>query len=188
MRIIRTACLIAAVYSCGAVAADRYTLDPLHTYPHFSVNHLGFSTTTGRFDKTSGSIVIDTEANTGSIDVTVDTASLSTAHQKRDEHLRSPDFFNTAQFPTMTFKADSLQIANGAVTSATGTLTLLGVSKPVTLTVNSFRCGIHPLNKKAMCGGDVSTKIKRSDFGMTKYIPVLGDEVTIAIQVEATKD
>ncbi len=180
--------LIAAVLALPAAAADSYTVDPAHTYPNFEINHLGFSTMHGRFGATTGKITLDQAAKTGSIDITIDATSIDTGHAKRDTHLKSDEFFNVGKFPTLTFKADKLRFSGEKLTAAEGTLTMLGVTKPVNLIVTSFHCGPHPMNKKQMCGANATASVKRSDFGMSAYVPAVGDEVKIAIAVEALKD
>jgi polyisoprenoid-binding protein YceI len=164
-----------------------YAIEATHTFPSFEVNHLGFSTHRGRFNKTSGSIKVDMAAKKGAIDVVVDTASVDTGHDKLENHLKAEDFFNVAKFPTMTFKSNTLKFEGDKLVSATGDLTLLGVTKPVTLTVNAFKCGANPISKKETCGADVTTSIKRSEFGMKTYVPAIGDDVKITIQIEALK-
>lgn len=171
-----------------AVAADTYTIDATHTWPMFEVNHLGFSTQRGRFNKTSGKITLDREAKKGAIEAVVDVNSLDMGFDKWDAHMKSEDFFNAEKFPTMEFKSDMLKFDGIKLTGAEGTLTLLGVTKPVKLSIAQFKCGEHPMNKKPMCGAEVVTTIKRSEFGMTKYVPAVGDEVKISFPVEAYKD
>ena len=171
-----------------ALAADTYTIDATHTWPMFEVNHLGFSTQRGRFNKTSGKITLDRDAKKGTIEAVVDVNSLDMGFDKWDAHMKSEDFFNAEKFPTMVFKSDMLKFDGMKLTGAEGTLTLLGVTKPVKLSVTQFKCGDHPMNKKPMCGAEVVTTIKRSEFGMTKYVPAVGDEVKISFPVEAFKD
>lgn len=175
-------------FTAMTVAADTWSIDPNHTWPRFEVNHLGFSTQLGRFDKTNGKIVLDTAAKTGSIDIRVDTASINMGLEKWNTHLKSADFFNVEKFPAMYFKSSKLKFDGDKVVGVDGELTLLGVTKPVSLTVNAFRCGNHPMNKRAMCGADVTTSIKRSDFGMSYGLPGIGDEVKITVPLEAYKD
>ena len=182
------AALIASALSLSAIAADSYTIDPQHTFPSFEINHLGFSTMHGSFYTTSGKIALDPTGNAGSMEVSIDTSSVTTGYGKRDEHLKSEDFFNVAKFPTMTFKSNKLKYSGGKLVGADGELTLLGVTKPVSLTVTSFNCGTNPLMKKPECGGNATATIKRSDFGMNTYVPAISDEVRIAIEVEAFKD
>ena len=179
-----------------ALASDAYTIDPFHTYVHFEVDHLGgMSKMRGRFDKVSGKFTVDNAAKSGSVDVTIQTASITTGDndkgsrpRSRDEHLRSPDFFNVAEFPTMTFKSTKVVYKGDAPGSIEGNITLLGVTKPVTLTVEHWRCGPSPANKREMCGANASGTIKRSDFGMKFGIPGVGDEQKLWIEMEGYKD
>lgn len=182
------AILMTAAFALPASAADSYTVDPNHTYPNFEINHLGFSTMHGRFGATSGKIVLDAAARSGSIDITIDATSIDTGHAKRDTHLKSDEFFNVGKFPTLTYKATKLAFDGDKLTAADGELTLLGVTKPVRLAVTAFNCGPHPMNKKPMCGANATATINRSEFGLSKYVPAVGDEVKITIEVEATKD
>ncbi len=170
-----------------AASADSYTIDPSHTYPNFTINHLGFSTMHGRFGKTSGTLNLDQAKGTGSVEIVVDMASVDTGFKKRDDHLRGPDFFNIKEFPTMTFKSTKVAFkGKGAV--VTGKLTIKGVTKTVQLDVASINCGVHPFNKKHVCGFDATTSIKRSDFGIKYGLPAIGDEMNIQIEVEAVKN
>ena len=171
-----------------AARADSYTIDPPHTFPHFSISHLGFSTMRGRFDKTSGKITLDRAAKTGSLDIAIETASVSTGFAKRDDHLKSPDFFNAAEFPTITYKSSAVKFKGDAPSSVEGRLTLNGVSKPVTLTIDAFKCGTNPMNKKEECGAAASAQFKRSDFGMKYGLPGIGDDIKLVFEVEAYKD
>jgi polyisoprenoid-binding protein YceI len=179
-----------AAAGCGgaAFAADNYTLDTSHTFPRFEINHFGFSTHHGQFDKTSGKLVLDRAAKTGSVEITVQTASIDTGDPKLEEHLRSPDFFNVGKFPTMVYKAKTIRFNGDVPASVEGELTLLGVTKPLTLTISRVVCAPHPYYKKEDCGAEVTGTLKRSEFGMTKYVPAVGDEVTLHIQVEAIRD
>ena len=182
------AVLLTAAFALSASAADSYTVDPAHTYPNFEINHLGFSTMHGRFGATTGKITLDTAAKSGSIDITIDATSIDTGHAKRDTHLKSEEFFNVGKFPTLAYKSTRLKFNGDKLSGADGELTLLGVTKPVSLTINAFNCGPHPMNKKPMCGANATATIKRSEFGLSTYVPAVGDEVIITIEVEATKD
>ncbi|WP_255989939.1 YceI family protein [Chitinolyticbacter albus] len=181
--------LIASLFAVAATAAvaapQTYEIDSTHTYPRFALNHLGFSVQHGVFDKTSGTIVIDSAKKSGSLDITVDTTSLDTGLAKRDDHLKSEEFFNVAKFPTANFKSDKLNFDGDKLVSIDGTFTLLGVAKPLTLTVANFKCGQHPMVKKQWCGAEATASFKRSDYGMGAYVPAVGDEVKLTIQVEA---
>jgi polyisoprenoid-binding protein YceI len=181
--------LVSTTLATAALAApESYTVDPTHTWPVFEVSHFGFSTQRGRFNKTSGKIVLDRAAKTGTVDLAIDTTSIDMGLEKWDEHLKSDEFFNVAKFPTMTFKSTKLLMDGDKVVGAEGNFTLLGVTKPVKVTVSGFRCAPNPVAKKDACGGDVSATIKRTDFGMTKFAPAIGDEVKILVPVEAFKD
>jgi polyisoprenoid-binding protein YceI len=173
-------------------APQTYAIDTFHSFPNFTINHLGMATLHGRFDKMSGKIVLDSAAKTGSLEAKIATATISTGDGKRadggrsrDDHLRSADFFNTAEFPDMVYKSTKFNFNGEALESIDGHLTLLGVTKPVKLQVTSFKCGPHPFTKKPMCGADVAGTIKRTDFGMKYGAPAISDEVKLAIGVEA---
>jgi len=170
----------------GSMAAS-YTIDPTHTYPNFTVDHLGFSTLHGRFGKTTGKLNLDQAKGTGSVEIVIDVASIDTGFKKRDDHLRSPDFFNAVEFPEITFKSTKVTFQGKGVT-VVGNLTIMGVTKSVSLAVASVNCGVHPFNKKQVCGFDATAQLKRSDFGMKYALPAVGDVVNLAIEVEATKD
>ncbi|MGQ9862047.1 MAG: YceI family protein [Thiobacillaceae bacterium] len=178
----------AAAFAIATVAADTYTIDSRHTFPVFEVNHLGFSTQRGRFNKTTGTVTLDTAARQGSVEVVIDTASIDMGLEDWDKHMKSEDFFNVEQHPSMTFKSDRFVFKKGKPVEVHGTLMLLGMARPVKLSVHHFHCGVHPINKKEVCGADLTTLIKRSDFGMTKFLPAVGDEIFIRIPVEAFKD
>lgn len=172
-----TALVVSVALPLPAFAADSYSIDPNHTFPHFSINHLGFSTLQGRFDKTSGTVILDRAAKTGSVDISIETASISTGYVKRDEHLKSPDFFNAAEFPAITYKSTGMHYKGDIPASVDGNLTISGVTKPVTLTIDAFNCGTNPMNKKDECGAGASAQIKRSDFGVKYGLPAVGDDV-----------
>ena len=192
---IAMALLAAAVPLAAVAAPENYTMDPYHTYPQFEVSHLGFSNMRGRFDRTTGKFTVDRAAKTGSLELVVQTASISTGDndkgsrpRARDEHLRSPDFFNVAEFPTMTFKGTGVKFQGDNVQSIDGQITLLGVTRPLTITLDTWKCGPHPVSKKEMCGGNAHGSVKRSDFGMKFGIPAVGDELKLWIEFEAYKD
>jgi polyisoprenoid-binding protein YceI len=180
--------IAAATLSAGALAADSYSIDSRHTFPVFEVNHLGFSTQRGRFNKTTGKITLDAAAKKGRIEVSIDAASIDMGLDDWDKHMKNEDFFHVEKHPTMTFVSERLTFKGGKPVAAEGIFTLLGVAKPVKLAIANFTCGVHPINKKDVCGAEASTTIKRSDFGMTKYLPGVGDEIRIVIPVEAFKD
>lgn len=177
-----------ALAAVPALAADRYSIDPRHTYPYFEVSHMGFSTQRGRFNGATGKIVLDAVAQTGHIEVTIDTATIDMGLDDWDKHMRGPDFFNVAAYPTMTYSADRITFDGDRPVAAEGTLTLLGASRPVALSIADFRCGFHLLILKTVCGAEVSAKLRRSEFGMNKYLPMVGDDIHIIIPVEAIRE
>jgi polyisoprenoid-binding protein YceI len=189
---IRTLLGIALLPLAAAAAPVTYTIDSLHSFPNFSVNHLGMTMVHGRFERMTGKIVYDAAAKTGSLEVHVPTSTVSTGDAKRadgararDEHLRSADFFNSAEFPDMTFKSTKINFAGERPESVEGNLTLLGVTRPVKFQLTQFNCGPHPFSKKPMCGAYVEGTIKRTDFGMKFGVPAISDDVKLAIGVEA---
>lgn len=183
-----TALAVSVALPLSAFAADSYTIDPPHTFPHFSINHLGFSTMQGRFDKTSGQVTLDRAAKTGSVEISIETASISTGFVKRDDHLKSPDFFNAAEFPAITYKSTAMHFKGDVPSSVDGNLTISGVTKPVTLTIDAFNCGTNPMSKKDECGAGASAQIKRSDFGIKYGLPAVGDDVKLVFEIEAIKN
>jgi polyisoprenoid-binding protein YceI len=180
-------CFAAALIIAGtAQAADEYDIDGTHTYPLFSINHAGLSTLHGRFDNTSGSFILDREGGKSSVDAVIKVASLNSGHEGRDKILRSDKFFDAEKFPDLHYVSTQVSFPSPTTASVEGKLTLHGVTKPVKLDVQHLVCAIHPLLRVWSCGFDAYAKIKRSDFGMTAYLPnMVGDEVTIEIAVEA---
>jgi len=168
-----------------AVTAADYKIDPGHTYVSFAVNHAGYSTMRGKFDRQSGAMQFDPATKKASVMIEIDATSIDTGHDKRDAHLQSPDFLNAVENPTITFKSTAVTWNGSALATVTGDLTILGVSKPVTLTVTSMNCGPHPWNKKPMCGFDATGSIKRSDFGVSYGLGGIGDVLDLQIEVEA---
>ncbi|MGH8179220.1 MAG: YceI family protein [Steroidobacter sp.] len=186
-----SALTIAALFAASvALAAPvKYTIDPDHTYPSFTADHMGgLSTWRGKFNATSGSVVLDREGQTGSIDVTIDARSIDFGHDKMNDHAKSPDMFDVAKFPTASYTGKLAKFVNGAPTQVDGSLTLHGVTKPVTLRIDSFLCKPHPVSKKEMCGANASGTINRDDFGVG-YGKQMGFKMDVGlnIQVEATK-
>ena len=188
--------VVRAVLASLALAAGHaalaspvaYTLDPDHTVPRFEIMHNGFSLHTGMFTKSAGKATLDTVAKSGSVEVTIQTSSFLTGHAFMEGVMKGKDFFNVEQFPTMNFKSTRFTYAGDKPSAVEGELTLLGVTKPVTLTFTHWACGQHPRSKKDQCGGNLAGSLKRSDFGMKAFLPAVGDDVKLNIQVEAFKD
>lgn len=173
----------------AAAAPTTYTVDPDHTHPSFEVDHFGgLSTWRGTFKKTSGTVTIDTEAKTGTVNVIIDTATIDFAHDKLNQHVSSPEMLDVAKYPAAEYKGTFVEFANGAPRTISGQLTLHGVTKPVTLTINSFKCFEHPMLKKQVCGADASGSFNRADFGVS-YGQQYGfkQDVLLRIQVEGVK-
>ena len=186
----KTAIVVAlSAFSVAALAApETYNVEPTHTYPRFEYSHFGYSNQQQRFDKTSGKIVLDRAAKTGSVDVTIDATSVNTGYALFNGHIQAEDFFNTAKYPTITFKSTGVKFEGDKPVAIDGNLTIKGVTKPVTLTVTSFHSMPHPMLKKDAIGANAVTKVKRSEFNMGKNVPYVSDEVSLTIAVEAIKE
>jgi len=180
--------IVAGALSFSVAAADSYTVDPRHTFPSFEIDHLGFSIQRGRFNQTEGKITLAPASASGSVDIAIDAASISTGLADLEKHLRGEDFLDVARFPKILFKSKQLTFDKEKLVGADGDLTLHGVTQPVHLTVDRFHCGVNLISMKNVCGANATTTIKRSDFGVDKYAPALADEVRVAIQIEAIKD
>jgi polyisoprenoid-binding protein YceI len=173
----------------SAAVAQTYTIEPEHTYPSFEADHMGISVWRGKFTKTRGSITLDRAAKTGSMQITIDTNSLEFGHAKMNEHARGENFFNTEKFPTATYQGTAIQFDGDTPVAVEGNLTLLGVTQPVTLKINKFKCITHPFYRREVCGADASGEFKRTDFGMGYGVPKFAaPEVRLQIQVEALID
>jgi len=179
--------LAASLSSVAFAASETYVIDGNHTKPRFEYSHFGYSTQSSRFDTATGTITIDRVAKTGSVDVTIDAKSVDTGYPLFNGHIQGEDFFDTAKFPTITFKSDKMKFDGDKLVSVEGKLTVKGITEPVTLTVTSFMCMPHPMAKKDACGANATVVVKRSDFNMSKYTPYVGDEVTLTIPVESIK-
>ncbi|HSW14766.1 MAG TPA: YceI family protein [Solimonas sp.] len=181
--------LAAILLSTTALSAQAvessYKLDPTHTFPTFEISHLGFSTFRGRFDETSGLVKYDPERKTLAVEATIKVESIDTGVDKLDDHLEKADFFDATKYPLITFKSTAAVFEGEKPVTVTGDLTMHGVTRPVTLTVDAFSCKAHPLAGVWACGADLSAKIKRSDWGIDKYVPAVGDEVLLRIEAEA---
>jgi polyisoprenoid-binding protein YceI len=179
-----------ALMTGSAIAAPvKYNIDPNHTYPSFEADHFGgLSVWRGKFDKSSGSIVVDKDKGSGTVEITIDAASIDFGHAKLNDHAKSAEMFDVTKFPTATYKGTLAKFKDGAPTEVEGELTLHGVTKPVKLTINQFKCIVNPMIKKEVCGADASTTFNRSDFGVSfgdKY--GFKQEVKLLIQVEGIR-
>ncbi len=180
--------LFATLFSAAALAApETYNIEPTHSMPRFSYSHFGYSMQLSRFDKIAGTITLDRAKHKGSVDVTIDAKSVNTGYPLFNEHIQGEDYFDTAKYPTITFKSDKVKFDGDKVAEVEGKLTIKGVTKPVTLKVESFLCMPHPMVKKDACGVTATAQVKRSDFNMGKNVPYVSDEVTLTLPVEAIK-
>jgi polyisoprenoid-binding protein YceI len=186
---IRTAVLaLALATSFGAAAAPvSYQLDPNHTVVLASWSHFGYSHPSANFGQASGTLVYDADdVSKSNVEVTLPLSGLDTFVPKLDEHLRSADFFDAAKYPTITFKSTMVHDMGGGKLMIMGDLTVHGVTKPVTLDATLNNAGPHPMTKAPTVGFDATTTIKRSDFGVGGYVPMVGDEISIRITTEAS--
>ncbi|MGA2839906.1 MAG: YceI family protein [Steroidobacteraceae bacterium] len=176
---------IAALATASAFAAPvTYDLDPRHTYPSFEADHFGgLSVWRGKFTDTTGKVVYDKEAKSGSIDVTVNINSIDFGYAKLNEHAKSPELFDAGNYPTATYTGKFTKFNGAAPTEAQGTLTLHGVTKPVTLKINSFLCKPNPMTKKEVCGADAAAAFDRSDFGIN-YGDSVGFKMWVKLQIQ----
>lgn len=178
----------AALLSLGSAQAApvNYVIEPSHTYPSFEAPHMGISWWRGKFNTSSGTVVLDREAETGEVHITVDAASLDFGHEKMNEHARDADFFHVEKFPEITYTG-TLRFEDGAPGAVDGKLSLLGVTRPLRLDINSFKCIEHPFLKREVCGADAEGEFHRADFGMDKYADGELGRVRLRIQVEALR-
>lgn len=189
MKKLMLASLFAATAGAAFAAPVTYNLDPGHTYPSFEADHMGgLSTWRGKINKSSGKVVLDREAKSGTVEVDMETASIDFGHDKMNEHAVGAEILDAAKFPTTTYKGKFTKFNGDTPTEVQGELTLHGVTKPVTLQINKFLCKEHPVLKREVCGADASASFKRSDFGIN-YGEAYGFnmDVKLQIQVEGVK-
>lgn len=179
--------------SCGALGTVAtaepvtYEIDSAHTYPSFEADHMGgLSKWRGKINSTSGSVTVDMEAQTGMVEVVMDMTSIDFGHDQLNQHAQTPDMFNVAEHPTATYEGELVDWQDGGPTAIDGTLTMHGMSQPVRLTIESFKCQPHPQQGREVCGADAMGQIDRSDFGVD-FGQAFGFDmgVDLRIQVEA---
>lgn len=172
-----------------AHAADTYQLDPNHTFPSFEADHMdGLSIWRGKFTKTTGTVTLDRAAKTGTVDVTIDTASVQTGNPQLDKHLQGDDFFDVAKYPSATYKGTQIVFDGDKPKEVIGTFTLHGVTRPLKLEIESFKCMQHPMLKREVCGVEAEAEFNRDDYGMDsgkKYGFKM--KTTLHIQAEGIK-
>jgi polyisoprenoid-binding protein YceI len=183
--------LALASLAVGTVVAApvTYNIDPAHTYPSFETDHFnGMSVWRGKFTRSSGTIVMDQQAGSGTVDITIDTSSIDLGNAKLDEHTKTADMLDVAKYPTATYKGKLSNFKNGQPTEIVGEFTLHGVTKPLTLKIDSFKCMTYPQDKKEHCGADAVGSFNRADYGISygdKYGFKM--DMKLAIQVEAVR-
>lgn len=188
--------LVAALLGTAATGAAAqtaqtasYTLDPMHTFPSVEFSHFGVSTWKGKFTKTAGKVTLDRAARTGTVDVTIDPSSLDFGVPVMNGHARGESWFNVEKFPTITYKGQLAKFNGDVPTAVEGQLTMMGVTRPVTLQLTQFKCITHPMNKRDMCGGDATATLNRRDFNITNLpAAAVGDEIKLTLQVEGFRD
>jgi polyisoprenoid-binding protein YceI len=184
---------LAVVFALSIAAATataapvKYKIDPSHTYPSFEADHKGgMSLWRGKFNKTSGSVLLDREARTGTVDVSIDMDSIDFGHDQLNTHAKSAAIFDTAQFPVAVYKG-TIVFSGDAPAAVDGSLTMHGVTKPVRLTLNAFVCRPDALTKAEVCGADALGTFDRADFGVT-FGKGFKTETLLRIQVEAQRE
>jgi polyisoprenoid-binding protein YceI len=179
--------IFSVVHGTAFAAPEIYTVDSGHTFARFSYSHFGFSTQLSRFNKTTGTVVLDPVAKTGVVDVSIDMKSVDTGLAIFNSHIQGEDFLDTEKYPAATFKSTKVVFDGDKPKSIEGDLTIKDVTKPVTLNVSSYINKAHPISKRDAIGADATVVIKRSDFHAGKFAPNVGDDVTISIALEAQK-
>jgi polyisoprenoid-binding protein YceI len=177
---------LAAAASFGAMAAETtYQLDPAHTYPSFEADHFGgVSIWRGKFNKSSGTVTIDREAKTGTLEATIDMTSVDIGNDKLDEELKSPQFFDAEKFPTAVYKGTSMKFKGDVPVEVIGELTLHGVTKPLNLKIQSFKCFQNPMLKREVCGTESTATFDRADFGVD-YGKTYGFKMQTVLHIQA---
>lgn len=182
---LTVASALTALISVPAMAAPvTYNIDDSHTFANFSYNHMGLSQQINSFDKATGKVVLDLDAKTGEVEIEIDTTSVNTGHEGFNGHIQGEDFLDTAQFPNATFKSTKIIFEQDTPTAIEGDLTIKGITKPVTMEITSFKAMPHPMLKKPAIGANAQVDIKRSDFNADKFVPAVGDEVTLSVSLE----
>lgn len=186
-------CIAFAVFASfeAGAAAERYTIDPNHTYPSFEAPHFGgISFWRGKFDRSHGTVTLDRAARTGSVNIIIDASSVDFGHEQMNIRAKGPDLFDVAKYPTATYQSSSIDFDGDTPVGVQGSLTLHGVTRPVFLKIASFKCIVHPMLKREVCGADANAEIDRTDFGISYGVGqgIPSGKVTLAIQVEAFKD
>lgn len=182
MRLLPTLLFVACL---PFAQAAEYTIDPTHTYASFEIDHLGFSTQRGQFNRSSGIVEFDPDGKAGRIDISIETTSLDTGFELRDNVLRGESWFNAKDYPYIFFRSQKLFFTEEKLSAVEGVLVMLGEIRPMRLEISRFKCGLNLASRKRGCGADAIGVLRRSEFGLSNGLPFIGDEVRLRIQVEA---
>ena len=186
-RFLSAAVLVPLLVAAAPAAAARYKVDPDHTFPSLEFSHMGISVWRGKFNRTTGTFDYDKAARKGTVNVSVATDSIDFGLDSMHEYAVKPDWLDVAKYPAMTYTGTLVFKGDKAV-AVEGQLTLRGVTRPLTLVVNSFTCIDHPFYKKDVCGADAEGELNRADFGMTQFAEGEAGKVRLRIQVEAIQE
>lgn len=182
--------IVVGIFSFSGLtqAADTYKIDSSHTYVLWHISHFGFSNPSGKWTAEGTLILDEAKPQNSKVNVTIPVSKMITGDPELDKHLNGKTFFDTAQYPTATFVSDKVDVRNKKMAKVHGTLTLHGISKPITLYVTLNKIGINPIKNKKTAGFSAKAELKRSDFDMNTLLPGLGDKVKLDIEVEAVKE
>ena len=186
--LLRGSLLLLALAGSNSNAAERYQIDSAHTFSYFEYSHWGLSQQRSRFDTTTGTIELDRDNQSGSVEIDIDAASVSTGSDSFNQIMRSGDYFDSANYPKISFKSSTLHFDGPQLTQVDGDLTIKGISHPVTLQISNFNCRFMLIYGKQACGANGSASILRSDYKLGRYVPFVSDAVTLHISVEAIKE
>ncbi len=189
MRLLSSLFLFVAMLISPAYADNKFSFDKSHTRILFFINHMGFSETVGEFTLYDGHFVFDEQDPTkSSVEVTLKPEGIRTPSPELDKHLQNQDFFNVAKFPDITFKSKEVKVTGKNTGEALGDLTMLGVTKPVTLKITFNKADYHMMTGSYVAGFSAEAMVKRSEFGMNYGIPMVGDDVRLLVHTEGVNE
>lgn len=189
MKSILFGALAVLLHSGASAQAVQYTIDPMHTYPSFEADHMGISMWRGKLNKSAGKVTLDRTAKQGTVEVTMELASIDFGLDAMNKWARGKDFFNVAKNPKAVYKGKLVDFSEAGPTRALGELTLNGITRPVELKLNAFKCVPHPMFKRELCGADAQAVFNRDEFGLAAGKEYgFRMDVALRIQVEAVAD
>lgn len=186
LRILQPTVFFVLMLSAPGWAAT-YQLDPRHTIVQFEIDHFWLFVQRGQFDRAHGTLEYDAEQHSGSLDVVIDTDSLDTENDERDATLKGTGWFEVSRYPTITFRSQRFIFEQNRLIAIEGALTMLGVTQPMRLEIAQITCGLNPASSKWRCGAVASGTLLRSRFGLRTDLPLIGDEVRLRLQAEASR-